>query len=635
MHTKIMRTLIAAATVAVILATSVSTGECARRRTARGPVIKEISIEGVSRFSEKKIKGLMRTRQSRFLRTERYRESTLEADLVSIVAFYRRNGFLNAEAKVDEVVYDDNRENVWIHLRVTEGEQTLIGNITLTGNRHLEDNLLKTALTIKVGKPLNTLKVSDDQYNLYALYADRGFVFASIMHQIEGEDGEATVRYVIEEGEPAAIGTIEVRDNRKVSAPLIRREILLKPGDTFARKKVLESQQNLYDTGLFKDVEIEPFAGESDSGSVDLIVKVKERNMREVSFGLGYGTRDETRVTVGWSHRNLWNSGNQLELRTILASKDFDKGLTRKRGDIAVTDRWLFGRRLVGAVALFIQESLEEYKDVDEGEYTLLRVGADLSAKKDFSRSTDLTFTYTHEIVDVSEPTWDVEDTEDLRINLGQEVNRSASVAINRDTRRPFFDPQGGSLTRMIAKTAGGVFGGDNSYNKLTWSWARYLKVYHRSVLAVGTRIGFAEAFGKSSEKGVPDYERFFAGGSSTIRGYDEREFGPGDFLALANVELRYPLYWRFVGVAFLDMGNVWPTVRDVRRSDFDLVVSPDEFQKRRASDVKYSVGIGLGLRTPVGPARVDYGLRLKRGRLESGKKESPGMVHITVGHAF
>ena len=635
MHTEIMKTLIAAVTAAVILASCVSIGHCSRRRTARAPIIKEVSIEGVTHFSEKKIKGLMRTRKSRFLRTKRYRESTLEGDIQSIEAFYRRNGFLNARAAIDEVVYDDDREHVWIRLRVSEGEQTVIGSIALDGNRHLSDDLLRSALVLKVGKPLNKLKVSDDKYSLYALYADRGFVFASIMHRIDGQDGEAAIRYMIEEGGPATIGTIEVRDNDRVSAALVRREVLLKQGDTFARKKVLESQQNLYDTGLFKDVEVEPFAGESDSGSVDLIVTVKERNMREVSFGLGYGTRDETRVSVGWSHRNLWNSGNQLELRTILASKDFDKGLTRKRGDIAVTDRWLLGRRLVGAVALFIQESLEEYKEVDHGEYTLLRVGADLSVKKVFSRVTDVTLAYTHEIVDVSEPSWDVEDNEDLRINLGQDINRSASVVISRDTRRPFFDPQGGSHTRMIARTSGGIFGGDNWYNKLTWSWARYLKLYGRSVLAVGTRVGFAEAFGKSSEEGVPEYERFFAGGSSSIRGYDEREFGPGDFLGLANIEVRFPLYWRIVGVTFLDMGNAWPTVRDVRKSDFDLTLSPDEFQPRRASDVKYSVGIGLGVRTPVGPARVDYGLRLKRGRLESGKRESPGMVHITVGHAF
>ncbi len=599
-------------------------------------MIKEVRVEGVTHFSEKKIKGLMRTKESKFLRTKRFRESMLESDLNSIVAFYERNGFLNAQAEIADLTYDDNRERVWVLVRVTEGAQTLVGSISLLGNNYIKDDVLGKSLTVKVGQPLNRLKVRDDKYSLYAVYADKGFVFASITHEIEGENGEATVRYIIEEGGPAAIGTVEVRGNNRVSKPLIRREVVLDPGDTFARKKVLESQQHLYDTGLFKDVEIEPSAEGADSGSVDLIVKVKERKMREVSFGLGYGTRDEARGTVGWHHRNLWNSGNQIELRTILASKQFDKGLTRKRGDMALTDRWLFGRRLVGAVALFIQESLEDYKQEEvEGEYTLLRIGADLSVKKELSRSTRLTFKYTHEIVDVSDPTWDVEDPEDLRISLDQEVNRSASVLIERDTRRPFFDPQGGSLTRWIARTSGGVFGGDNSYNKLTWSWARYLRFHGGSVIALSTRIGWAESFGKSSEEGVPEYERFFAGGSSTIRGYDEQEFGPGDFLGLVNIELRFPLFWKFVGVSFLDIGNAWPTIRDVRRSDFDLNVSPDEFQSRRDSDVKYSVGVGLGIQTPVGPARVDYGVRLKRSRLDSGSRESLGMFHITVGHAF
>ena len=130
-------------------------------------------------------------------------------------------------------------------------------------------------------------------------------------------------------------------------------------------------------------------------------------------------------------------------------------------------------------------------------------------------------------------------------------------------------------------------------------------------------------------------HERFFAGGSSTVRGYDEREFGPGDFLLLANMELRYPLFWKLAGVCFLDMGNVWDSIDDVTKSDFDLFVASEEYGERRAGDVKYSVGVGLGIQTPVGPARVDYGLRLKRGMDAEGNKESVGRIHLTVGHAF
>ncbi len=597
-------------------------------------MIKDISIVGVVSFSEKKIKGLMRTKESKFLRTKRLRESALESDLVSIAAFYRRNGFLDAAVK-DELRYDDDKENVWVTMLIQEGAQTLVKDLIVKGNNNISYAVLSEDLALKAGKPMDQRKISEDKYKIYSLYADRGYVYASVEHEVAIADGEATVTYDIREGEPAGIDKIEVRGNSRVSETVIRREVELKPGDRFSRKKLLDSQQSLYDTGLFKDVEIEPSAGAAEATSVDLLVKVKERKMREVSFALGYGTRDETRVTVGWHHRNLWDSGRELELRTILASKDYDRGLTRKRGDISLTDRWLLGRRLTGGVAIFGQESLEEYGEIEQGEYTLVRVGADLSLKKDFSRETSLTFTYTHEIVDVGDQNWEVQDDEDLRLTLGQEVNRSATVLLERDTRLPFFDPRGGSLTRLIARTSGGIFGGDNSYSKITWSWARYYPFYGRSVIAISSRVGYAEAFGASEDKGVPEYERFTAGGSSTIRGYDEREFGPGDFLLLMNVEFRFSLIWRFVGVAFLDMGNSWPSAGDVTRRDFDPTVSADEYAARRDSDVKYSIGLGLGIRTPVGPARVDYGFRLKRGFLEPGKKESAGMVHITVGHAF
>jgi outer membrane protein insertion porin family len=124
-------------------------------------------------------------------------------------------------------------------------------------------------------------------------------------------------------------------------------------------------------------------------------------------------------------------------------------------------------------------------------------------------------------------------------------------------------------------------------------------------------------------------------GGSSTIRGYDEREFGPGNLFLVGNAELRYSVVWKLTSVVFLDMGNAWDSARSFHWRDFDLRVPAAEFVARRATDVKYSAGLGLGIETPVGPARLDYGLRLKRGTSESHKKESLGMVHITIGHAF
>jgi outer membrane protein insertion porin family len=620
---------------ALLLVLACPRAEGAPKRPGGGPIVKEIVFVGNPSVGASQLKSAMRTKESRFLHKSHYRESTLESDLVSLVALYRKNGYLDASAALDNLRYSEDRSRVWITIRITEGVRTVVKEVLVEGNNQVASDALRRIITVKVGEPLEERRIGEDQYSIYAYYADRGFVFASVTHVLENPDGQATVRYVIEEGEPAAIDRIDVRGSARVSARVVKREITLKPGDIFSRQKVLDSQQRLYDTGLFRDVEIEPAQSRSDSGLVELVVKVKERKTREVSTGVGYGTRDEARFTLGWLHRNLWNSGRQIEVSTVLASSDLARGLTRKRADVALTSRWLFGLRLGSAVSVFVNETLEEQKTEPAGEYTLDRVGFNLSVEKELSRGSEIGLAYTHEYVDVKDPSWSTSDSETLRLSLGQAVNRSLALLVERDTRVPFFDPHSGSLTRVVVKTSGGFFGGDNSFNKLTVSLARYFKLNKRSVLAGGLRAGQVEAFGKSQAKGVPDYEKFSVGGSSTVRGYDEGEFGPGGFFLVGNVELRYSIVWKIAGVLFFDMGNAWPTARDVRRSDFDFHVPSGEYAARRDSDCKYAIGLGIGAQTPVGPARIDYGFKLKRGVLETQEKESTGMVHVSIGHAF
>jgi outer membrane protein insertion porin family len=622
------------AMAALLVVAWASGARCSREGRRKGPAVQKITIMGAVSFSENQIKDVMRTRESRFLRTKRLRESTLESDLISIKAFYRRNGFLEAEVS-EERTYDDERQKVWIRIDIIEGPQTKVSEVVIEGNTQVETERIRSVIKTVEGGPLNERQISEDTYRLYGFYADQGFVFAAVKHEVEGSDGEAVVRFQIYEGAPTPIGDVSVRGNNRVSSSIVEREVTLERGDIFSSKEMVDSQQRILDTGLFKDVDIEPAANEEDSMSVNLLVKVKERKTRELSFRMGYGTLEEARVSVGWLHRNLWKSGRQLELRALLGSKDFARGLTRKRGDVAFTSRWLLGIRIVGSAGIYGEQSLEEYSEVEGGEYTLDRLGISLSVKKDLFRVTRLTLVYNHEIVDVRDPSWTEEEGEDLRLQVGQEVNRSFAVLVTRDTRRPFFDPGGGSFTTIAAQRAGGIFGGDNSFNKASFSWSRYLPSVFGSVVAVSTRLGYADAFGDSKDKGVPEYERFYAGGSGSVRGYNEREFGPGDFLLLANVEMRYHIFWRLGGVAFLEMGNAWPSIDEVRGQDFELVVPGEEYYLRRDNDVKYTIGLGIGMNTPVGPFRLDYGFKIKRAVDPSGKKESPGRLHLMVGHAF
>ena len=623
--------------ILLIVAFLAPEGHCQRDRRPGGPAVRDISVLGTEHFSEKNIRKLMRTKESGYFTTKRLRMTTLESDVLSIVAFYRRHGFLQATAEVEDVEYDELRNNVWITIRVNEGKQTTVRRIDFEGCTVMDRERLRRIIGMEAGDPLNQDAIAQDEYNIYTTYADAGYIFAAISTRLAFSEGQVDLTYIIVEGDPAHIGRINVSGNRRVREPHIRREIITKPGDLFSRKKVLDSQQYLYDTGLFKDVGIDPTPATGDSGLVDLAVKVKERKMKEVDLGLGYGTLDEANVSVGWRHRNLFKAALLFNVDMVLGTRNFDKGLTRKRLDASITDRWLFGTRLTGGFQIYGEETLEKYNkgNVVDGEYTLDRIGIDAALTKDLTRTSRMTLAYKHEFVEIRNPSWDVEDEDTLRIQLGQEVNRSMNFLVERDTRVPFFNPARGSVLRFTAGVAGGIFGGDNSFTKVTGTWSSYFLNFANAIIAVGLRAGYTEPFGKSEEKGVPVYEQFYVGGTSTLRGYPEQEFGPGNFILTGNVEIRVPIIWKITAVTFLDMGNVWESIDEVSGSDFELGVPSEEYADRRDSDVKYSFGLGIGLMTPVGPARLDYGFRLKRATYADGSREPLGQFHVVIGNAF
>ena len=141
-------------------------------------------------------------------------------------------------------------------------------------------------------------------------------------------------------------------------------------------------------------------------------------------------------------------------------------------------------------------------------------------------------------------------------------------------------------------------------------------------MLALKLRLGSLEPFAGDAERDVPVYERFFSGGSTTVRGFDYQELGPQDedgdpaggfSLLEASAELRFPIWRALGGVAFVDAGQVG--------------AEPWRF---RGSDLFFSVGAGLRYSTPVGPLRVDLAQVIDPPDGQDGLR-----IHFSIGHAF
>ena len=138
-------------------------------------------------------------------------------------------------------------------------------------------------------------------------------------------------------------------------------------------------------------------------------------------------------------------------------------------------------------------------------------------------------------------------------------------------------------------------------------------------------RMGWASAYGNSDA--VPIYERFYAGGANTIRGYKERRVGPrdpgsnepigGDSLLIGNAEVTFPIYEKILkGAVFYDVGNVWA-------SNSDFLVG---------GGYRSGVGVGLRVNTPVGPFRLDYGYPIVENTSDDSKN---GEFYFSISRGF
>lgn len=642
--------------------------------------IQRLEFEGVQAFEEERLEAVLGLRQPPWyapFRSLSYRRDRLDQGVEAIRGLYRRNGYHRVRVDLRVLDQDEIRGDT-LRIEVDEGPRTTIDRIEIVHPEPLTEDQVRKLLRFRSGgpAPARASDLGGDIYRILDAYLARGHLSATVREDVAPGDSTVTVRYTVNAGPLYRVRDVEVVGNDRVLTPYILRELRLREGDRFDAQRIERTEIALLDTGWFRDVGFEPAALDSASATATLMVRVVERPTAFWELGLGTGSQDRVRLSAAWGDRNVWRSGKGLTVRGRLLGviegsvedPDVNDLFIDHEEELLYRHPHIVGSRFTMNANLFFRNESRPRSALELERTGLLLNTAILSRR-----------TNTAEIEFGVQRTRKRSLSDAFTYDNDREQTHSLTLVLTRDTRDDYFQPRRGDLRQVLLQTAGGpLLRGDNSFHKALVSLVRLTPLPSRGVLALRLQSGWVEAWWESADRsgregGVAIEDRFFAGGSSSVRGYRENSLGPrlreddealqevrdprflsdrisagGNALLLANAELRVPLpllsRLGFDATVFFDAGNVWASWNDVSTRSMSFTGDVVGSDAERA--LRTSWGVGLHYRTVVGPLRLEYGVPLRRatyfqvidpdtGETEEVDRDPDHVWHLSLGHAF
>ncbi|HTY07813.1 MAG TPA: outer membrane protein assembly factor BamA [Candidatus Edwardsbacteria bacterium] len=483
-------------------------------------------------------------------RTGSFNPDTLKEDVGLIKRLYKNYGYIEVAAALDSLSYNAARDRVTANFSVSEGTRYRVGDVTIKGNEKLPSKLLEKMVELKRGQVYRIDDADKSLENLYSAYTEEGYIYCNIFPEEDLRDSSVNVNYGVTENQQAYIRKIIINGNTKTHDKVIRRQLLVRPGDLFRRSAVMRSQREIYSLGYFEDVRINSQKADTN-GNIDLIYEVKEKQTGQFQVGVSYGQIDKLVgfTQIGWP--NLMGRGQELNLKTEFSKLKFDV-------QMGFTEPWLFDTPTSAGIDLF-----HTYTDYEI--YDLRRTGGTLRLGRplpwlDYTRGY---WSYTLERDNLSNieaayqpyyanQTW-------------PKMSSSTNFTLVRDSRDRPFNATDGTRSVLSAEYAGGLLGGQVKYQKYLAEYRNYHPLFWKFVGMARARVGAVDGY--TTPTTVPLDQTFFIGGvgDDGVRGYPDRSLNRGTINraeAIGNIEIKYSFNPSIYLLTFADAGQSWTSLR-------------------------------------------------------------------------
>jgi outer membrane protein insertion porin family len=574
---------------------------------AREWLLKSVDIHGNAAISTREIRGEILTRPRPWFAPWRepavFDPRTFETDLERVRRLYESRGYFEAR-----ITYNLETESlakgdfVSVELTIEENQPVRVASVEVDTKGMPQPPTLPE-LPIRSGDIFSEEAYQNADGQLKEFFLNQGYAYAEVEREarVDLSEHRAEVSYVVDPGPESFFGTTQIEGTNYVTSDMILREREWREGDHFSVDRLRETRDNLLKLDLFSTVDI-GWDTQSRSSQVTTTIKVEEKLPREIRVAAGYGTDDHYRVQARWQNNNWLGDGRQL-------------GFTLKYSSITALGNAMFVQPHFLVPRMRGVMEFQQRRD-DEDNYLL-----------DASRFL---------------PRLEPRITRNLTAFFGMRVERDkltqvASATVEAlggvktgislfgfklgmlwDTTTSPLDPQSGEVASLAFEQAG--LGGDFDFYKITTEVKKYQSIPWQAVLAARAKVAFATPIGANDN--LPLFDRLYAGGAESVRGYGRRRLGPrdsdnnpigGESAVEGSLELRHRLWGPVGGAVFLDAGQV-----SLNRWDPPI------------GDLKYGSGFAITYATPVGPLRFDLGFPFER-----PPGDSAWVLYFSIGQFF
>lgn len=631
----------------------------------RSTYVESVQFDGNVTLSDDDLREVMRTRERGWLQLThpKFNPEYMRSDLARLEALYHRAGFYearvwsNSESDITLRPVGDARNAAKLTIHIEEGRRRHLRRRIFQPPLGALGEGLAPRLKLKPGEPFNPRAVDSEGSRILRFLQSSGYFAAEISTRMElleapsyASTDSVDLIFQLRPGPRGILREIQINGSTLPDAFLLQ-EMRVKLGEVLLLEKLLLSEQNLLDTGLFRSAiyRIESL-GPEDVGSegLRLVWSLRERDRGAVELGAGYGSQDGYRLLGGWTHRNFGYPGGRISFETLHNLKEdsknnFGPSFERQVLEYQVRNVIRAGNHL--GIDLFREKDYEQLS----GLYSLESLAFRITLLRRLSPNVVLRLREQQRVG--TQTLLESTDEGDPRY-----LTRSFATLLERDRRDHYLHPKRGDQILASYEIAGGWQGGDHHFQKIKLS-GRWYDSWRGGVMASRLSLSWVGAYGKSQdvdltgvpEDGVPYDERFYCGGSHTVRGYENASLGPrrdpdldpgegnaqgGRFMFVGNIEWRrslaalMPFRWsKGLGASiFLDAGNSWLSPKEIA-IDRLLPWDGDSDDNLR---LFWGTGLGIHYVTPVTVLRLDLGFPA------SWVEDRNGIVwHLSLGHSF